>query len=854
MKTRRILTTLAVGLGLVVALLGLLGRETSGRAQAAVNNDSNGNAPLAPAVASQGQAQSLSNPVSVNSITIDENREGWEQAESYNPSDPPDDNGGIGNVDWITVTMAHNCGNLYIRYEVNDGPSIISSGARYNLLMDVDRNRDTGYRGPGQSFSIGADVLVQGATVFTFTGASQEDWNWSIIHGYSVDDRELSDSKRDIEYRVPISDLDVFGDGVTSFDWVAWADHTWGGSPIDISDCDFYPDGGYGGETGDFNTYTFDRVFSNPERGFFRQMNTHDPYGDKTLAAYQLLATHPGTATLQCYREFDGITLIHRNFWLSEFVTSTISAEYLANMQADFDTVRAAGAKMIVRFAYTAAYTDPITCAGGSDLYDASKEWILTHTQQLSDVLRANSDVIAAVQAGFIGGWGEWSGSCHFACDIDWDNCGKVLFAVLDMLPNDRMVQVRTPRHKYNIFGTVTYSNGIPYSIPLDENQAHDGSNLARTAYHNDCFLCSPTDAGTYVYTPTEYPYLQQETKYVVMGGETGDFNQISGYDPNRLECETALEELEWFHWSFLSIDWYSGTHKIWRDGGCFDEIERKLGYRFVLLDLDSSEQITVGRSLTLSLHIRNEGYAAPYNPRAIELVLSRTNGLTHTFELYNPSDRIESLKDPRFWLAGGTYTPSYTSTIPLTLPAGSYEIFLHLPDPELPHRPEYAIRLVGCPWEPSTGFNSLNRSVTVVSHNIYLPVVLKNKMMSAETAYFKVGFPPDDVTFTIMLTDTVKMQEARDIVNGVQTDKVSVWGAIIKAPAFYNPHWSYHLDSASIEFFEFAIEVCDAHPQYVEEHLEEVCGALLPGCVWCPWSSVVMEEVHIPKQHLLNK
>ena len=121
--------------------------------------------------------------------------------------------------------------------------------------------------------------------------------------------------------------------------------------------------------------------------------------------------------------------------------------------------------------------------------------------------------------------------------------------------------------------------------------------------------------------------------------------------------------------------------------------------------------------------------------------------------------------------------------------------------------------------------------------------------MTSAETAYFVVGFPPEDWTFTILLTDTARIQEARDIIHGVQTEKVRVMGTIIKAPAFYNPHWSYHLDPASIEFFEVAVEVCDAHPQYVEEHLEEVCGAFLPHCVWCPCSSVVTGELYIPRQ-----
>jgi hypothetical protein len=123
--------------------------------------------------------------------------------------------------------------------------------------------------------------------------------------------------------------------------------------------------------------------------------------------------------------------------------------------------------------------------------------------------------------------------------------------------------------------------------------------------------------------------------------------------------------------------------------------------------------------------------------------------------------------------------------------------------------------------------------------------------VLSSEVAYFMVGFPTDDVTFTIMLTDTEKIEEARDIASGVQTDTVSVMGTIVKMPTPYNPHWGYHLAPASIQFFDTAIEVCDAHPYYVEEHLDEVCGAFLPGCVWCPYSSRVITEVSISEVFL---
>jgi hypothetical protein len=96
------------------------------------------------------------------------------------------------------------------------------------------------------------------------------------------------------------------------------------------------------------------------------------------------------------------------------------------------------------------------------------------------------------------------------------------------------------------------------------------------------------------------------------------------------------------------------------------------------------------------------------------------------------------------------------------------------------------------------------------------------------------------------MLTDTVRIQEARDIVSGIETDAISVMGTIVKAPAPYNPYWSYHLDPGSISFFEFAIEVCDASPVYVEDHLSEVGEAFLPGSVWCPWSSRVVAEMEV--------
>ena len=108
----------------------------------------------------------------------------------------------------------------------------------------------------------------------------------------------------------------------------------------------------------------------------------------------------------------------------------------------------------------------------------------------------------------------------------------------------------------------------------------------------------------------------------------------------------------------------------------------------------------------------------------------------------------------------------------------------------------------------------------------------------------FKQRSGARDQEFIFELTDEDKIDQARKIVTGEEKDRVHVMGRIIKRQQPYNPDWDYHLDPATINFFEMAIEVCDANMQYVEDHLDEACGAFLPGCYWCPWDSRVVREI----------
>jgi hypothetical protein len=110
---------------------------------------------------------------------------------------------------------------------------------------------------------------------------------------------------------------------------------------------------------------------------------------------------------------------------------------------------------------------------------------------------------------------------------------------------------------------------------------------------------------------------------------------------------------------------------------------------------------------------------------------------------------------------------------------------------------------------------------------------------------YFKVTDGVGRNDFVIKLTDPVKIQNARDQLNGV-VPKLHITGLIIKSTVDYNPNYNYHYDPDTIDFFEYAMEVCDATFDYTEEYLDEAGGAFLPGLRLCPWGSELLEEVSL--------
>jgi len=325
----------------------------------------------------------------------------------------------------------------------------------------------------------------------------------------------------------------------------------------------------------------------------------------------------------------------------------------------------------------------------------------LAHIEQLKPILLANGDVIAVVQAGFIGTWGEWAFTSNFGYPpnaTDYINRKDVLMALLNALPAGKMVQVRTPEFKREMFNNIN---------PLSLTQAFTSAAIARVGHHNDCFLASDTDEGTYDDDELvqDYAYLDQETKYVPMGGETCSVNA-----PRSL-CPTAMQELAKFHWSYANVDYHPDVLGDWQEGSCFTEIEKKLGYRYEMVTGTFPNAASLNGVMPITLKIANVGFASLYNARTPYLVLrNASTGAEYSVAINS---------DPRFWSANTTTTINDNIVLPADMTAGSYKLFLKLPDPDagLSTRPEYSVRMANnTTWEATTGYNDLKHTITVNS------------------------------------------------------------------------------------------------------------------------------------------
>jgi len=467
--------------------------------------------------------------------------------------------------------------------------------------------------------------------------------------------------------------------------------------------------------------------FPNPERGFYR-------YSETRASNFTTLDAN----TLKGYRNLQSISnanyrvyssLVFRYYVLDDLKTTSIPQATLDKINTDMAAARTAGVKLIPRFVYTITQNAG-SCPEGficPPYGDAPKANVLQHINDLKPVLHANADVIACVQMGFVGTWGEQYYSDFFGdpssnggqgklTDQNWADRGEVIKALLDAVPQSRMIQVRYPQMKqryiYGIGSLVT-------AAAMTNAEAFLENEKARIGFHNDCFQSGPNDTGTYedygssstgrssstaVVTALK-DYKRKDSKYVAVGGETCmAYAQDNNCEPAG-RAQVAFAEM---HYSFINAHYNNVVNNVWQNGGCMDNIKKNLGYRFVLQDATLPDAVNAGNGLAFTINLANKGYASPYNARPVQLILRKagTNEVTV----------LPIASDVRKWYTGKISLES-SVTIPAALAKGQYELLLNFPDAyqSIASRSEYSIRLANNDvWEETTGYNKLNHTITV--------------------------------------------------------------------------------------------------------------------------------------------
>ena len=443
--------------------------------------------------------------------------------------------------------------------------------------------------------------------------------------------------------------------------------------------------------------YTADDVtiFRNPERGFTEELGGELKLTDsknhvvKPEADWYFDLEDPDNADRKTQ------TLVMLMYYLYNYRTKDLSNKILQGFDEDMQILRDHGFKCVLRFAYD------WNSKKDADVTQAKK-----HIAQLKPYLAKNKDVIYVLETGFVGQWGEWYYSEHYGNETQHLNANRrqIVEAMLDACPAGRFLLVRYPMIKTEYLGD---------TISLKADEAYTSSARARIGCHNDAFLNAWGNMGTYASDdsdddPKVRQYIANETLYVPNGGETNveDSEEFPGL-PEQVYAK-AESEMAKYHWSFCGSTYSEEVTDRWRNHGIYEELDRKMGYRYQLTTATIPDAAHAGGDARFVLHIKNVGYAPLYNERPAYIVLSNQQS----------AFSIQLSTDPRRWLPNGVVTTiDEFLTIPADVPAGTYDLYLHLPDAaeSLAADPRYAVRFANVgTWDATTGMNRLNATIQI--------------------------------------------------------------------------------------------------------------------------------------------
>lgn len=366
----------------------------------------------------------------------------------------------------------------------------------------------------------------------------------------------------------------------------------------------------------------------------------------------------------------DSLVLLEIN--LKNYKNTDISEHALSQLEQIFKDWSNTDTQILLRFLYD---LDGIAKATEPD----SLSTILTHIDQVSEIVNRHSDSIYLMQGIFIGNWGEMHGS-EF---MDDTSVHTLINHLNESIDSSIYLSVRTPAH----WRMITNLYDVPKKFPAF--QANENL-MARLGLYNDGMLGSASDLGTYGDTnrkdatsPSYKGTREDELKfqntlcqYVPNGGEVVSDNAYN-------DLPSAVEALTTMHVSYLNADYDNTVLDKWKNTtwnqndafcGCdgYTYIQAHLGYRYLVTKCTVKTSGFLNPQLNLSIELQNTGFGNALKEFQATLKFKDTE--TKEITCVPIDYDLRKLKS--------TQKKTLSVSLPRkSLKSGSYQVFLSITD-----------------------------------------------------------------------------------------------------------------------------------------------------------------------------
>ncbi|MBP1566910.1 MAG: DUF4832 domain-containing protein [Oscillospiraceae bacterium] len=345
-----------------------------------------------------------------------------------------------------------------------------------------------------------------------------------------------------------------------------------------------------------------------------------------------------------------------------------------------FENCRANGCMTALRFRYDANGID--------NPEPATFEKVLEHIQQIKDsnILEEYKDIIAFVESGFVGKWGEQHGGKYTSVE----HKAQLLDAMLKCVPAPIPVTVRTP----DIFARWANIN----RKELADYICIPGTDATRVGLYDDGYMGSSSDLGTYSNRQIETQWLGNQTVSSYFGGEfSGNLEFAQSFETYL--PENSITEMYNTHLSYINGNIFKlykdftfdetydikdvkyqpfsssvsltpdYDHSAYYGQDVFTFIRDHLGYRYVLRKSELSSDVKQGEDITIDFSVENTGFANAIPAQKAELIIEKDGSYM----------KVQTDIDSNQWRSCTVAHETITASLPDNISTGEWNAYLKL-------------------------------------------------------------------------------------------------------------------------------------------------------------------------------